>query len=694
MVDVRMPDGVVVRFPDSMSRDQIKGMIATKFPDAVKDKAPVQSPEGPKAADAPYKEGALGSSVQGAMQGLTFGFGDEITAGVLTVPEMIIGAATGQDSGGLVDRASAAYNRSLERQRAGIEQAQQDHPIATTVGEVAGAGMSGAKAAASGLTMAGRLGGGIAGRVAGGAIEGAGYGALYGLGTGEGGFENRVAKAAEDAQSGAAVGGGITAAVPAAVGLYRAGKQVVSPVTSAVHSRLAPEDKAARLVSQAFTRDGIAIDDAATRVGTMQRNAPDAVLADVGGANVRGKVRAAVNVPGAGRQAILEEVDARNLAQPDRISEALKGNLSDPAKFGQTVDRMAAQRERIASPIYRQAFASKQPVDITGVVKHIDDTVSPGVNQLVSPMSDLRPDSTTALLGKMRSFFATAQNQRVDLRSLHNVKMEIDGMIGVAKRAGDDTKARALLGVQRRLLQAMDSASPNYRKARGIYSTTYEMEDALEVGKNVFRMQADAVRSSLSGMTPAEREMVQLGAARAIQERIATVRDGRDVVKAVFGTPAIRNTMRAMFQNDQAFRKFQGTLMRETMMRRTGDAAKGNSTTAMQLGENADLVAGAVGRDVLEQLLEGHPWRAAATAVRQAIKGEEGISEAVADKMAEMLLSRDPTKIRNAIKLLKRKERVLTRIRDALRKFDPVLAVEAGNFAASQPDRQALPAPN
>ena len=32
MVDVKMPDGVIVRFPDDMPRDQIREMIATKFP--------------------------------------------------------------------------------------------------------------------------------------------------------------------------------------------------------------------------------------------------------------------------------------------------------------------------------------------------------------------------------------------------------------------------------------------------------------------------------------------------------------------------------------------------------------------------------------------------------------------------------------------------------------------------------------
>jgi len=656
-------------------------------------KAPVQAEPGPEPARK-YKQlpnSAGASSMVAGMQGLTFGLADEMTAGALTIPEMIVGAVTGEDEGGLLDRAGQAYDRALTKQRDSLEQARRDHPIASAVGEIAGAMATGAKAGQAGLTMLGRTGSSLGGRAMGAAIDGAVYGGLYGFGSGEGGLGKRLAKSASDAAKGAAIGGAIPPVMAAGAGLYRGAKQVASPVTTAISSRLNPEDRAARLVSDAFTRDGVPIDQAAQRIGQMSRNAPDAVLADVGGSNVRGRVRAAVNVPGTGREAILETIEARNLAQPDRISEALKGNLKDPAKFGQAVGRMAAQREKIASPIYQQAFSNSRPVDVTGVVKHIDETVTPGVNKIVNPMSDLRPDGTTATLARMRSFFATAKNQRYDLRALHAVKMEIDGMIGTAKRAGDDTKARALLGVQRRLLQSMDAASPAYRKARGIYSSTHEMDDALELGQAVFRMSADEVRGALRGLTPGEREMVQLGAARAIQDRIAKQRDGRDIIKAVFGTPAIRDTMRAMFQNDQAFRKFQGTLMREALMRRTGDAARGNSTTAMQQIERAELEAGSVGRDTLELLLEGHPMQAAATAIRQIIKGEQGINEKVADKMAEMLLSKDPTKIQNAIKMLKKKERVLGRIRDALRGLDPLLAPAGAASVSADPRAAAIP---
>ena len=46
MVDVRMPDGAVVRFPDDMPREQVREMIATKFPQAGQQqtKAPMPMP--------------------------------------------------------------------------------------------------------------------------------------------------------------------------------------------------------------------------------------------------------------------------------------------------------------------------------------------------------------------------------------------------------------------------------------------------------------------------------------------------------------------------------------------------------------------------------------------------------------------------------------------------------------------------
>ena len=54
MVDVRMPDGVVVRFPDTMPPEQVRDMIATKFPELDQQSVPqqrtytIQAPDGRK----------------------------------------------------------------------------------------------------------------------------------------------------------------------------------------------------------------------------------------------------------------------------------------------------------------------------------------------------------------------------------------------------------------------------------------------------------------------------------------------------------------------------------------------------------------------------------------------------------------------------------------------------------------------
>lgn len=533
----------------------------------------------------------------------------------------------------------------------------------------------GKSAAATGLSALATMGRGGAGVPVGvlpiakeGAKQGAVIGGLYGAGEGEG--LDRIKNAFIGAGEGAAFGAAIPAAVSGVGALYRGGKALLSPATTAVANRLTPEARATKLAAEAFRRDGVPLDQAGQRVGAMQRTSPETVLADVGGENVRGLARVTVNTPGAGRERVAAFMEARRLDQPERIVNSIRSVLKNPDDFAKTTARMAAERERIAGPIYQSAFSKSVPVNVTGVVRKIDQTVRPGVNAMVSPGSDLRPDGIAATLGRLRSYFATQQNQRVDLRELHNIKMELDDMIGAAKAAGEGTKARALKDVQRELLRSMDRASPDYKKARSIYSSSHEMDEALDLGRNVFRMDADALKAELSRMdTPAQREMVQVGIARAVEDMAMQTRDGHDLVRRMFGNKKSRDVLRAGFQNDKAFRQFQVTMMREAAMRRTDDAIRGNSTTARQLADLMETHQGGVGRDVISLVMDGKFGQAAAAGVRQAIMGEQGISAQVADKLSKLLLSNDPAQIQRAMTALARKEKALERVKAALTNF-------------------------
>jgi hypothetical protein len=572
------------------------------------------------------------------------------------------------------------YEQNMEFIRQDRERMKKENPILDTGSQIVGAVASTlpVAATAAGAKALGIVGGNLAARTGAGAASGAaitGADALVRSG-------GDIGQAAEGAGIGGIIGGAVPV-VGAGIGAgVRAAKAAASPAIQTVTNRIRPQGEAAALTLRALERDGLSIDDAATKLANMRKTAPDAVLADVAGANVRGVARAAVNTPGPQREAVNAFIEARNLAQPQRVTEIVGSVLKNPDDFAKTASRMAAERERIASPIYREAFKKRVPVNVRGVVQYIDEKVLPGVTGLADPLADLRPDGLTATLSKLRGFFATSKNQRFDLEQLHRIKEELDGMIGTAKRAGDDGKARAVLGVQNRLVQAMDKASPLYKKARGIYSNTYTMEEALETGRNIFRMRAHEVREAADAMTPAEREMMQVGVARAIADAAEGMRDGHDVVKRIFGTPSIRNALKAAFPDGQSFRRFQLALTRESTMRRTADAVRGNSTTTAQLADLMD--AGStigVGRDAFSQLLEGKPVQAAASALRQALKGEQGINDKVAKELGDMLLSTDPATVQRAIDTLSRKQGALERIQQRINSASTYGSATAGQGA-------------
>lgn len=77
MPDVRMPDGTVVRFPDDMPKEQIRSMIATKFPEAAGGaQPPVEAQQAPQASTGTDMVRSLGTGLRQGVEGLAGMFGD------------------------------------------------------------------------------------------------------------------------------------------------------------------------------------------------------------------------------------------------------------------------------------------------------------------------------------------------------------------------------------------------------------------------------------------------------------------------------------------------------------------------------------------------------------------------------------------------------------------------------------------
>jgi len=220
-----MPDGTVVAFPDDMPAEQIKGLIATKFPQAVPRSQAYQDAASDmsaitrgmdKSADSNRNSmiGKIDSAMRGAADMMTFGTADEIAAGL------------GTGFGYLGD-----YDKALSRERMTDQADAENRGGYRLAGEVAGAltGGSGlAKAGMSPTANAIRAGYRLPAVALASGAEGAAIGAAQGFGGGQG-MSDRLAQAKSGGVTGAFVG----AATPVALaGLSKGAQKVISPFTT------------------------------------------------------------------------------------------------------------------------------------------------------------------------------------------------------------------------------------------------------------------------------------------------------------------------------------------------------------------------------------------------------------------------------------------------------------------------------
>lgn len=160
-----------------------------------------------------------------AVQGATFGLGDEATAA--------LSATMAAFDKGKLDNWKKDYQGSLDIERGFEKDFQKENPITSIAAQLGGGLATGLVGGATkaGTSVANSLrSGNLAARAVKAGAVGAASGGAYGFGTGEGGLENRL----DNAEQGALVGGAASAAFPVVGAAVGAVKNAIAP-------RLAPE---------------------------------------------------------------------------------------------------------------------------------------------------------------------------------------------------------------------------------------------------------------------------------------------------------------------------------------------------------------------------------------------------------------------------------------------------------------------
>ena len=509
-------------------------------------------------------------------QGLTFGFGDEITSGVEALVRSLGSERTFDD----------IFSEEQQRKKELREAFEAENPGAAITAELLGGLATGGAGAgrvlaSQAIRNAPRLlrGTALAGT---GAVEGG----LYGVGTADAG--ERLQNGAEGAAIGA-VAAPVLAPVTNVLGRLVSGG--ADRALKAAES--SPTLDALRVVRQMADEGGVTAEGA---IDTMRKLGPEATLADTSEA-LRSTARSVMNRPGRARDQGLDVVDARNRQQRDRLLTQINSTAGLNRTFAQAEREIVERRSREAKPFYDAAEA--QGIEITPSLKPLLSNInvlraankildSKGLPKLKKPtakdflqQTGGNLEEAKALAAKATPFDNLTPQMRYDV--LQGAKQGLDDRIEgkFSPDAPGKKAARNLLETKNNLLQAMGEQNPNYLKANSIFSDESALRDAHKLGNDFLsnKYQTEDIRDFLREMSPGEKEMFQAGAigdvARRIEQSPAVDKsrvfrnraDYQDKLKIVLGDKADDFLKRVDIEEEFAA---------------TRQAVSGNSTTAMQ----------------------------------------------------------------------------------------------------------------
>jgi hypothetical protein len=429
------------------------------------------------------------SFVRGAADTMSWGYGDEMAAGMEAV--------TGGD-----------YNQALDRQRQSADVAQQENPWSYGGGQVTGAALP--ALVTMGSSTAPTLGGNI--------IRGGGFGSLaggtYGFGEGEGGIGNRV----QNAGVNAALGGVFGSTVPLIARGIGAGWNAVA---GALANRGIPA-KALSVILDMLKKSGLSPDDAAARLDEL---GPEAMLADLAQVEAAGTARASTNAGKvmAGRLATRRDSGGR------RVKSALDDAFG-PAQDPYAVLEASRAAKSQINPAYRDAIAN---------APQLPQTMADDLAQELTPHAKGLSLDNRAVMGRYMTAMEDAlaadspdltASRLLDLRKSLDSQIIYGGreqmMLAPADRAAQSVIKQARAHVDKVLKRFV----PGIAEADARHAPLSRQQSAFDYGRReVLKGGSDAITpaqltNKIAALTGPERIMLTQGIRAELSRMLANTR--------------------------------------------------------------------------------------------------------------------------------------------------------------------------
>jgi len=570
-----------IEFPETMSPDEIKRAIETDI-----------IPRGSKSRQSGREEG---SGIQGALtalNGLTFGFGDEVA-----------GAAKGAYNavtGGSFDE---GYRDTRDYVRGAVEQFRKDQPILAPVADISGsllqAPLAAGGMAARGVASAAKPVMSVLERV----LAAAGIGAATGAAQGAGEAET-MADVPEKAGIGAALGGALGAGASGAGAVVRGVRDQIAPRFSGA----AAHDLALRRLGLALVRDEKTGEQVIRR---MEKLGPEATIADAGGENARNLLDTIATLPGKTQNQVEGLIRQRQVGRAGRM-DAIPDSLGGATSGDKVLQELQATKEQLSAPLYdavNRATVLQTPKLADLAERPI---IKAAIEQARTNVANRGQDAAERFV---QDEMATGQTP---LRFWDDVKKGLDDVIGGIKRGTSNSSGstlRSAVDVKRELLAELDKLSIDpatgksvYKEARDAFAGPAALQSAIEDGRSALTMSPPDIKRALDRMSVSEQEAFRLGAADAYRDKIGTRAGQTNLLNAPFDRNT-RQQMSAIFDGQRGYREAMSTLLGEAELKKLERVGRGSQTAGREarmedlnagvLDDAANAAKSAVGGNVL-----------------------------------------------------------------------------------------------
>jgi hypothetical protein len=613
-------------------------------------------------------------------QGLTFGFGDELTA----LARSLFGAES--------------YDDLVQEERDALNSFRDQHPEMAYGAEilagfaVPGVGLfKGLTTAAKVAATTGRAGQAVkqgraaqqvlarqpmtAGRAA---TTGAAQGGVYGVGASEGDWKNRVVGGSVGALS----GGLISPVIAKAADPVIAATNSLRRLNTNPNAMYAAADKqakkaakrimglAARDIGGARTKELAAQGKAPTEAyrDVIEEMGPDATISDVSGPRgqkfVSGLTQGSVEAASRADDLFTQ----RASGEFDRVTQEaakLMTARADADRVAMVLDKRAAS---LSQPLYRAAREGEGSIlDKNDFVDFFIDNAPDFQKAYKAAAAISRREGQP--LPSWKEFIARDQtgdfeSPEVGIRVMQLIKQGLDGMVEVGKVPGTTigkSELSSLKTIRNEFNGRLGQFNPRYAAANKVRELGFRIKDAAEEGgkfRSVKMSDLDFERAFKRLKTDVERMAFRSGMLQDL--RILGRKENQSLANKILGDRVIKDRLKMTFPDDQSFDAFLTTLGAESAYRKTQGIVTGGSRTARAGTEIEEAFGNAPG-EILQSTYEAS-INPAYAAVRATGKGANWWTKFKNRKLAEEASKIEFTEPGKALEKLDQLQRIYTGI--------------------------------